>query len=255
MHWWLPFLIFATIALFERVWPRSALPANVLRRWQAHAVLFLCNRLTSWLIAFVITLPAVAIWTDGHGYGLFRFIPLSGWAKWIVIFVALDLAIWWQHRMMHKIPSLWRWHSVHHGDNALDVTTAVRFHPGELVISTLYKSLLIVLLGVPLEVAIAFEIWLNINAMFNHSNIRLPALVDHLLSYMLVTPDMHLVHHSILPDEQHMNFGFSLSAWDRIFGCYRHTSMAEHGQQVTGLDGVAPQDAANPVMMLKMPLT
>jgi sterol desaturase/sphingolipid hydroxylase (fatty acid hydroxylase superfamily) len=255
MYLWLPILAFVVIGLIERIWPRSAPPGNVFLRWRAHAALFLCNKLTSWLIAFVVTLPAVAIWTDGHGYGLLRFIPLSGWAKWIVIFVALDLAIWWQHRMMHKIPFLWRWHSVHHGDNALDVTTALRFHPGELVISTLYKCLLILLLGVPAIVAIGFEVWLNINAMFNHSNIRLSRRVDRLISYLWVTPDMHLVHHSILPGEQHMNFGFSLSVWDRIFGSYQCESVTGQSHQITGLEGISPEAAANPVTMLKMPFS
>ena len=131
---------------------------------------------------------------------------------------------------MHRVPLLWRMHSVHHSDRDLDATTALRFHPFELIVSTVYKSMLVALLGVPVLIALAFELWLNANALFNHSNIRLPKRVDRWIRNILVTPDMHLVHHSVVIDEQQHNYGFALTLWDRLFGTYAFES-------AKGIDG------------------
>lgn len=156
---------------------------------------------------------------------------------------------------MHRLPFLWRIHKVHHSDRDLDTTTALRFHPLELLASTLYKAACVALLGVPVLVWLAFELWLNCNALFNHSNIRLPRLIDQLLRITLVTPDMHLVHHSTNRNEQSHNYGFALSWWDRIFGTYTYESALGRDQQAIGLEEITDERPANFFWSMKMPLT
>ncbi|MYB34554.1 MAG: sterol desaturase family protein, partial [Gammaproteobacteria bacterium] len=138
----------------------------------------------------------------------------------ILCILVLDLLIYWQHRIFHMIEPFWRIHRMHHTDTAFDFTTALRFHPIEIFISILIKAVAIVLLGAPAFAVIAFEIILNGSAMFNHGNIKIPPVVDRLLRCIIVTPDMHRIHHSIDPKEHNMNYGFFLSVWDRIFGSY-----------------------------------
>jgi sterol desaturase/sphingolipid hydroxylase (fatty acid hydroxylase superfamily) len=146
-------------------------------------------------------------------------------------------------------------HAVHHSDRDLDVTTALRFHPFELIVSTFYKSAIVALLGVPLVVALAFELWLNANALFNHSNIRLPKNLDRMLRIFFVTPDMHLVHHSVIVAEQKTNFGFALSIWDRLFGTYCAESNVGADNQKIGLSPFDDQQPSEFVWSMKQPLT
>jgi sterol desaturase/sphingolipid hydroxylase (fatty acid hydroxylase superfamily) len=177
------------------------------------------------------------------------------WVEALVAFIILDFAVWLQHFAMHRFPFLWRMHAVHHSDRDLDVTTALRFHPFELVVSTFYKSAIVALLGVPLVVALAFELWLNANALFNHSNIRLPKKLDRMLRMFFVTPDMHLVHHSVIVAEQKSNFGFALSIWDRLFSTYRAESHVGADNQKIGLSQFEDQRPSAFVWSMKQPLT
>jgi sterol desaturase/sphingolipid hydroxylase (fatty acid hydroxylase superfamily) len=206
-------------------------------------------------MAFIIAIPAAAQWSSATSFGLFHRIDLPSWAEALALFVLLDFAVWVQHLAMHKVPVLWRMHMVHHVDRDLDVTTALRFHPFELVVSTLYKSAWVAILGAPVLVALAFEAWLNANAMFNHSNVALPRTLDRIVRPFLVTPDMHLVHHSTLKDEQQHNYGFALTLWDRVFGTYAAESSLGQDSQAIGLAEISDDRPANLGWSLKFPLT
>jgi len=153
----------------------------------------------------------------------------------IVGFVALDGAVWAQHRVFHKVPWLWRLHRVHHADFDLDVTSGLRFHPGEIVLSVLIKMTVILLLGPSVWCVVAFEIVLNGTAMFNHGNLALPVKLDRVLRWFVVTPDMHRVHHSVETREMNANFGFNLPWWDRVFGTYQAQPDAGHDGMRIGL--------------------
>lgn len=246
--------VFLLVSAAEFLRPRRALLNTRLQRWITHALFFLTNAATGRLLAFVVAVPFAAQWSEAQGFGLLRILSLPGWAELLIAFILLDFAVWLQHLAMHKIPLLWRMHKVHHVDRDLDVTTALRFHPFELVVSTLYKSVWVAILGVPVAVALAFEAWLNANALFNHGNLRLPPQLDRTMRFFLVTPDMHLVHHSIRPDEQHRNYGFALTLWDRLFGCYLSASVDGREGQKIGLAGYGDDRPARFGWSLKFPL-
>lgn len=226
-----PALWLAILLLAEAIWPRRQLQLGRYPRWVTHALFFLTNAIVGRLLAFVVVVGVAASWAAQNSFGLFNLTDWPWWVEGALAFIILDFAVWLQHVAMHRWPLLWRMHSVHHSDRDLDATTALRFHPLELIVSTLYKSAWVALLGVPVLVALAFELWLNANALFNHSNIKLPALADSVLRKVLVTPDMHLVHHSVVPADQRNNYGFALTFWDRIFGTYA----AHQNEQPIGL--------------------
>jgi sterol desaturase/sphingolipid hydroxylase (fatty acid hydroxylase superfamily) len=223
----IPALLMVVLAAAEIIWPRRALVLGRYPRWLTHILFFLTNAVVGRLLSFILVVGVAAAWASKNQFGLLN---LSEW-PWLVeaaiAFVILDFAVWLQHLAMHRYPVLWRMHAVHHSDRDLDVTTALRFHPFELVFSTIYKSIWVALLGVPVIVVLLFELWLNANALFNHSNIRLPQTVDRLLRKILVTPDMHLIHHSIDRKDQNRNFGFALTIWDRIFKTYANAAHAQ----------------------------
>ncbi|HUV13474.1 MAG TPA: sterol desaturase family protein [Acidobacteriota bacterium] len=149
--------------------------------------------------------------------------------------ILLDCSIYFQHVLFHAIPALWRLHMVHHADLDFDVTTGLRFHPIEMLLSVVIKVAVVVVLGTPVLAVLIFEVLLNATAMFNHGNVRLHPAVDRYLRWILVTPDMHRVHHSVIPEETNSNFGFNLPWWDRIFGSYRAQPAAGHGKMEIGL--------------------
>lgn len=155
----------------------------------------------------------------------------------VISVVAMDFIIYLQHIMMHAVPVLWRVHRVHHADLDYDLTTGIRFHPIEIILSMLIKAAVILLLGPPVLAVVVFEVLLNAAAMFNHSNIQLPSGLDRVLRWVLVTPDMHRVHHSTKEDEANSNFGFNLSWWDRLFGTYRDQPRSDHQSMVIGISG------------------
>lgn len=230
-----PAILFAILATAEAFIPRRALNLPRKLRWITHAIFLGTNNIVGRLLAFIIIVPAAAHWADNNQFGLFNIIDMPFWLVAILAVIIMDFAVWFQHRIMHMHPLLWRMHSVHHSDRDLDVTSALRFHPLELILSTLYKSAMVVMLGVPLSVAIFFEIWLNACAMFNHSNIKLPKKLDAIIRTILVTPDMHIVHHTTHIDEQNSNYGFALSIWDRLFNSYNAQPRDGHTGLTIGL--------------------
>jgi len=158
------------------------------------------------------------------------------WAALLISVAALDLAIYLQHVMFHALPALWRLHMVHHADLDLDVTSGSRFHPIEILISMLYKLAVISVLGPPVLGVLIFEVVLNALAMFNHANVRMPLVLDRVLRWIIVTPDMHRVHHSVDSREHNRNFGFNLSWWDRVLGTYRDQPAKGHQGMIIGLN-------------------
>lgn len=177
----------------------------------------------------------VALWAESQGYGLFALIALPGWIEGLAMFALLDLAIYAQHVATHKIPILWRLHRVHHADPDIDASTGIRFHPIEIILSMAYKMFIILLLGGPAIAVFLFEVVLNGSAMFNHANFKLPLWLDRILRVLIVTPDMHRVHHSVYRNETDANYGFNLSIWDRVFRTYIPQPKDGHTGMTIGL--------------------
>ena len=248
-------LIFALVALLEIARPRRTLRFGRVARWRTGLLLVATSRATIWLLAWIIAVPAVALWAGSRGIGAFNVVALPLWAEVLTSFVLLDFAMWLQHLLTHKVPVLWRLHKVHHADPDLDVSTAIRFHPGEIVFSVLWKAGWVILLGVSAPVIVAFELWLVANAIFNHGNIDLPRGLDRFLRRFLVTPDMHLVHHSVLVREQQSNYGFALTLWDRLFGTYTTESSLGRERQAIGLIELQDTRATAIGYSLKLPVT
>jgi sterol desaturase/sphingolipid hydroxylase (fatty acid hydroxylase superfamily) len=166
----------------------------------------------------------------------------------------MDFIIYLQHVLVHAVPLLWRLHRMHHADLDYDVTTGARFHPIEIILSMLIKFATIVVLGPPVVAVVIFEILLNATAMFNHGNVRLPLGLDRVLRLILVTPDMHRVHHSVEDDEANCNFGFSLPWWDRLFGTYRDQPRGGHEGMTIGIHKFrTPKEASWLPGMLLLP--
>jgi len=211
--------IFALMAIWETVAPlrRSELPRLV--RWSNNLALLLTGNL---LLKLIVPLGAVgfAALAQTRGWGLLGLVNWPDWLELALAFVALDLVIYAQHRLFHKVPLLWRLHRVHHADTMFDVTTALRFHPLEIAVSLGFKLVAIALIGASPGAVLLFEIVLNGAAMFNHGNVTLPAWLERPLRRIVVTPDMHRIHHSTLPAETDSNYGFNLSCWDRLFASY-----------------------------------
>jgi sterol desaturase/sphingolipid hydroxylase (fatty acid hydroxylase superfamily) len=227
--------IFALMALWEILAPRRALTQPKQNRWANNIGLVVLN--TALLrVVFPVAAVGVAEYAQLLQWGLFNRVEVHPLMALVVSVIVLDVAIYLQHVMFHAVPLLWRLHRVHHADLDFDVTTGARFHPVEILLSMLIKFAVIVLLGPPLAAVVFFEVLLNAMAMFNHSNVRIPLGLDALLRRLIVTPDMHRVHHSHLADETNSNFGFNLSLWDRVFGTYRAQPAAGHTGMVIGID-------------------
>lgn len=229
--------LFALFAIIESLSPRRKRVHSRRNRWVTNWGISIINALSLNVMAWAIPLLAVgaAIDASSKGWGLFN---MLGWPSWVEITLTvliLDFAIWAQHLITHKIPLLWRLHRVHHADRDMDVTTAIRFHPIEILLSMLLKITLVYLIGPAALAVILFEVILNGTAMFNHANIRLPLGIDRIVRLILVTPDMHRVHHSDIRAEHDSNYGFSLSVWDRIFGTYIAQPLAGHDDMTVGL--------------------
>ncbi|MHA7899542.1 MAG: sterol desaturase family protein [Henriciella sp.] len=179
-------------------------------------------------------LVGISLLAEDANFGLFNWVPLPVWGVAILGYMIFDLAVWAQHVAMHRIDFLWRFHRVHHADPDFDVFTALRFHPGEMVISLAWKGAVVALLGVPAVFVLWYEVLLNVGAMFNHSNLKLPRGLDQWLRLGLVTPDMHRVHHSTDHVEANRNFGFLIPWWDRLFGVYQDQPAAGHTDMEIG---------------------
>ncbi|KRT55743.1 sterol desaturase family protein [endosymbiont of Ridgeia piscesae] len=228
------FGIFALMAGWELIAPRRALSVPKLLRWANNLGLVALNTLLLRLLfpAAAVGVAAVAAEQD---WGLLNHYQVGFWPALLIAVIAMDFVIWLQHVMVHAVPLLWRLHRVHHADLDYDVTTGARFHPIEIILSMLIKFATILLLGPPVVAVILFEVILNGMAMFNHGNVKLPEALDRTLRSLLVTPDMHRVHHSVEDDEANSNFGFNLSIWDRLFGTYRQQPRAGHEGMSIGI--------------------
>ncbi|REG84825.1 sterol desaturase family protein [Marinomonas pollencensis] len=187
------------------------------------------------------------------GEGLFSVFQLHYWGQILLGIVALDALIYWQHRLFHRIPLLWRLHQVHHSDQALDVSSALRFHPIEILLSLCIKAIAILALGIPVEAVLAFDILLNACAMFNHTNVRLPQYAESAIKLFIVTPDMHRIHHSVRFSETNSNYGFCLSLWDRIFHSYTECAKGGDDHIRIGLPGQKNRLEASIKSLLLMP--
>ena len=228
------FGFFAVMALWEVVAPRRRLTQSKGLRWGNNLAIVAFN---SFLLRLVFPAAAVgmALFAQQQGWGLLNYYALPYALAVLVSVLALDFFIYLQHVMVHAVPALWRLHRVHHADLDFDVTTGARFHPLEILLSMLIKFAVIILLGPPLLAVILFEIILNATSMFNHSNVRIPVGIDRLLRLLVVTPDMHRVHHSVEDDETNSNFGFNLPWWDRLFGTYRAQPRGGHEAMTIGI--------------------
>ncbi|WP_027857372.1 sterol desaturase family protein [Marinobacterium jannaschii] len=248
------FGIFMLMAGWELLRPRRVLRLGKLLRWGNNIALVFLNSALLRLL-FPTAAIGMALWVQEQQWGLLNQLDLPLWLGVPLTLLLLDLLIYWQHRLFHRIPLLWRLHRVHHADPDYDVTTGARFHPLEILLSMLIKFAAILLLGPPLVAVLLFEVILNAMAMFNHGNVGLPETLDKWLRRGLVTPDMHRVHHSVRSDEMHFNFGFNLSIWDRLFSSYVAQPNQGHQQMQIGLPELdQPKDVSWLPGILLLPL-
>jgi len=245
--------ILATMVVWELLAPRKRLLQGY-RRWPGNLGIVVVDGVVVRLI-FPAGAIGAALWAAEHGWGLLNLVDLPGWLSLFIAVVLLDLVIYLQHLLVHAVPILWRLHMVHHADLDIDVTTGLRFHPIEIIFSMLLKIVVVALLGAPAMAVLIFELILNGMAMFNHSNIRLPKAVDGVMRSLLVTPDMHRVHHSVIRRETNSNFGFNLSIWDRLFGTYTAQPQMGHKNMLIGLEQFQDEPAHRLAWMLRLPFT
>ena len=226
--------VFLACALAEWRWPRRQAASARPLRWSANIAVSFIGSLLVRLAVPLLAVQAAVIAGD-QGWGLLNLVSLPLWLGVLLSVLLLDLLIYWQHRLFHAVPLLWRLHRMHHSDTHIDVSTGIRFHPVEIALSMLLKVAAVLVLGAPALGVLVFEVLLNASALFNHSNLRLPPALDSVLRQWLVTPDMHRVHHSWQRAETDSNFGFCLPWWDRLFGSYRVQPDEGHQAMTIGL--------------------
>ena len=203
------FSVLSVMAVWELLAARRLQTIKRLVRWPSNLAIVILDTLAVRLL-FPFAAVGTAIYASEHGWGLLNLVSMPGWMAVILAILVLDLAIYFQHRIFHAVPWLWRLHRMHHADLEFDVTTGLRFHPFEIVLSMAIKMVVVVLIGAPVLAVLVFEVLLNATSLFNHGNVSLPQRVDHWLRLLLVTPDMHRVHHSEIQRETDSNFGFSV---------------------------------------------
>ncbi|MFY0992841.1 sterol desaturase family protein [Halomonas sp. C05BenzN] len=228
-------IVLLVMAVWEIVANRRPQRIGRARRWPGNLLIVILDTLAVRLV-FPLAAVGAALVASEQGWGLFNLVSVPGWLAIVASVVALDLAIYFQHRLFHAVPWLWRLHRMHHADLEFDVTTGLRFHPLEILLSMGIKLAVVTLLGAPAVGVLLFEVLLNATSMFNHGNVRLPARIDRWLRLIVVTPDMHRVHHSIIRQETDSNFGFNLPWWDRLFGTYRDQPSAGHLGMTIGIE-------------------
>lgn len=243
--------IFGCMALAQALLPRRPLRFGY-RRWPANLSIIVIDILLVRLL-FPAGAVGAALWAEAGGIGLFNVVDLPTGAEIAISVIVLDLIIYAQHLIFHAVPLLWRLHRVHHADCDIDVTTGLRFHPIEIMLSMLIKLSFVIALGAPATAVIIFEIILNGMAMFNHANFKLPAKIDAVMRLLLVTPDLHRIHHSIIRSETDSNFGFNLSIWDRIFGTWQEQPRLGHEKMSIGLEPTQQAPTHNLIYMLRLP--
>ena len=229
------FSILAIMAVWEVVAPRRRKEIPRFLRWSNNIAVVVVDTLLVRL-TFPLLAVGMALLADERGWGLLNIFAVPGWVAFIVSLLLLDLAIYLQHVMFHAVPAFWRLHRMHHADLEFDVTTGLRFHPIEILLSMALKLAIVVVLGPPAVAVLVFEVLLNGTSLFNHSNIRIPPGLDRILRLIVVTPDMHRVHHSIYPHETNSNFGFNLPWWDRVLGTYRAQPREGHEGMTIGIE-------------------
>lgn len=226
---------FVAMAAWEILAPRREQGIGRNARWPGNIGIVILDTM---LVRLVLPITAVglALIAEAQGWGLFHALSLPYWAKVLLAIVVLDLAIYLQHVLFHAVPMLWRLHRMHHADQEIDVTTGARFHPVEILLSMGIKLGVVAALGTPALAVLIFEVLLNATSMFNHSNVRMPAWLDRMVRWVIVTPDMHRVHHSIVARETNSNFGFNLPWWDRLLGTYQDQPAAGHEAMTIGIE-------------------
>jgi sterol desaturase/sphingolipid hydroxylase (fatty acid hydroxylase superfamily) len=246
---------FCFLVAAERLWPRRARSIAVVSRWSANLGFMIVNAVAGAIVQFVVPTIVVvqAIHVQAHGYGLLPAIGILGWPAIVLSFAALDLTLYALHVACHRLPLLWRFHRVHHIDLDVDATTAFRAHPAEYVVSQLCKLAVIYALGTPAVAVLAYEIVLNVFAMFSHSNIRLGDRADRVLRYFAVSPDMHRIHHSSHQPETDSNYGVVTPLWDRVFGSYTAFPRVPQTAITLGLDEARGSEAFNLFWLLACP--
>jgi len=217
-----------------------------------NVLIHILNTLVSRML-FPAAAVGISFWANEKGLGLLNLIDINLALKSLIAVLILDFFIYWQHVIFHKIPVLWRLHQVHHSDDNYDFTTALRFHPVEIILSFLIKGAIIIAFGLPKEGVLVFEIILNSLAMFNHGNFYIPKRLDKVIRSLFVTPDMHRIHHSVIPSELNTNFGFNLSCWDRLFRSYTQEPASDHETMRIGLSNYSMPDQLTLWKLLVMP--
>jgi sterol desaturase/sphingolipid hydroxylase (fatty acid hydroxylase superfamily) len=245
--------LFVLVALWEVRAPKRPSRFTRAQRWPHNLGLIALNAGIVRLVAPGAAI-AVALAGEARGWGLFNVVTLPSWATILMAVVLLDLAIYFQHVSFHAVRAFWRLHRVHHSDSDYDVTTGLRFHPIEILLSLGIKCVVIAALGAPVLAVLVFEVLLTSTSMFNHANGRLPVVVDRWLRWLVVTPDMHRVHHSVIPSELNSNFGFNLPWWDHLFGTYRAEPTAGHQAMRIGVDGLQSPEEIRLSRLLTQPL-
>ena len=246
------FGIFTLMAVWELVAPRRTLTTSKTVRWLSNLGITFLNPVV--VRALSPLLPVgMALLAQKNGWGLLNYFSMPYWFEVALAVIVLDLVIYLQHVMFHTVPVLWRLHMMHHADLDIDVTTGLRFHPIEMILSMGIKLSTVVLIGPSVLAVLIFEILLNGTSMFNHSNVRLPTNIDRTLRLFVVTPDMHRVHHSVFIRETNSNFGFNLPWWDRLLGTYRDQPAAGHEGMVIGLSQFREAKRLTLLRMLVLP--
>jgi sterol desaturase/sphingolipid hydroxylase (fatty acid hydroxylase superfamily) len=245
--------VFLAVAAWEALSPRRFAQYLRRQRWPHNLALFALDVAVVRIVAAGAVI-AVAMESEARGWGVLNNLELPPLAGVVLAFLALDLIIYGQHVLFHRMPALWRLHRVHHSDPDFDLTTGSRFHPIEILLSLGIKCVVVAALGAPMLAVLLFEVVLNAAALFNHANGRLPAVVDRWLRWLIVTPDMHRVHHSVVAGEMNANFGFNLPWWDWLFGTYLDQPAAGHAGIRIGVQGFAGDDAIKLHRLLMQPI-
>jgi len=244
--------VLAVMGLWELAAPKRTLVANKPLRWFTNLAIVVIDSAMLRLL-FPVLAVGVAMWAHTNGWGLLALTDWPAWLELMLAVVVLDLAIYIQHVAGHKIPILWTVHRMHHADRDIDVSTALRFHPIEIALSMLWKMAVILALGPSALAVFVFEVILNALAMFNHANVAMPRALDAALRLVIVTPDMHRVHHSVRRAETDSNYGFNLSIWDRAFRTYRPQPEGGHQAMSIGLPAYRDERPGNLLWCLKLP--
>jgi len=248
------FGVLIVMAIWELLWPRRVLTMSKLTRWCSNLGIVLLDTVLL-RVLFPVLATGLALTGEQNNLGLLNIVQLPYLLSVGLGVLALDLVIYLQHMMFHTVPVLWRLHMMHHADLDIDVTTGLRFHPLEIIISMLIKLAAVAAIGPSATAVLIFEVSLNATAMFNHSNVKMPFNADRALRLLVVTPDMHRVHHSVTIRETNSNFGFNFPWWDRLFGTYRAQPAAGHEGMTIGLSQFRDAKKNSLPWMLTLPFT